>query len=183
MRTFRKNFNKEIKMYLACGNDDLRKPFEYIYFKYGYAYATNGRVLIKNKISEIASLRDEEIELLNGRSIHSSSYKEMLKYDTITITEDGIECEKGSAKITIPFEDTMCEKQIEMMERVLKQRMEEKKEPVKNIWVDTDTIKILNETMYGGKRCKVYFNGECGAMIFEPMGDKRSVGLVMPLVG
>lgn len=183
MRTFRKKFNKEIKMHLACGNDNLHKELEYIYFKYGYAYASNGHVLIKNKISEIASLRDEEIELLNGKSIHSSSYKEMLKYDAITITENGIECEKGSTKITIPFEDTMCEKQIELMERVLKLRMEAKEDPVKNIWVDTDTIKVLNEAMAGGKRCKVSFNGEYKAMIFEPMSDNSSVGLVMPLVG
>ena len=80
-------------MHLACSKDNVfRRETECIFFNNGYTYATDTRILVRNRISEISGLNESEIEALNGKFLHADFYKDMLKYDSIMIAEDGIEC-------------------------------------------------------------------------------------------
>ena len=85
------NFDKKVQMHLACSKNELRKEMQCVYFKDGFAYASDGIILVKNRISEISGLEKHEVEALNGKFLHADLYKDMLKYDNIMIAEDGIE--------------------------------------------------------------------------------------------
>ena len=104
MKKLRINFNKNCKMHLACSDDDLRPVMQYIYFKGGYAYASDAHILIKNKISEITELiTEDQLNILDGKYLHKSSFQKILTYDTIRITETGIECITGYSTIEFKF--------------------------------------------------------------------------------
>lgn len=102
----RVNFNKNLRMDLACSNDDLRPVMQNIYFKDGYAYASNGYILVKNKLEECGDLLEEQIQLLDDKMLHKDHYKSILKYDAIIVSEDGIEARKGLGKAFFYFNDT-----------------------------------------------------------------------------
>ncbi|MFV0587521.1 hypothetical protein [Bacteroides reticulotermitis] len=88
----RHNFNKRIALHLVCSMDQLRVVMQCIYFKDGYAYASNGHVLIKANMSEISSFSDAEISNLDGKFLHGDSFKEIVKCDVVKISGDGFIC-------------------------------------------------------------------------------------------
>lgn len=104
MEEAKNNFDKKVKMHLACSKrNDFHKEMECIYFKDGFAYASDGIILARNRISEISGLEEHEITALDGKFLHADFYKDMLKYDNIMISEDGIECSKGNYKVFFYF--------------------------------------------------------------------------------
>lgn len=60
---------------------------------------------MKNEVSECSSIDEEQIGMLNGKMINSESYKNLLRYDVIVISEDGIEAQKGSQSAFFYFAD------------------------------------------------------------------------------
>lgn len=88
-KKIRHNFNKGIKLHLACANDLIRPVMNCIYFKDGYAIASNGKILIKACLNEICNFSEEEKELLEGKLISAKNFKEIIKHTIIEIEEDG----------------------------------------------------------------------------------------------
>lgn len=90
MKKIRHNFNKGIKLHLACANDFFLRPvMNCIYFKDGYAIASNEMILIKACLNEICNFSEEEKELLEGKLISAKNFKEIIKHTIIEIEEDG----------------------------------------------------------------------------------------------
>lgn len=84
----RHNFNRCLRMDLACSRNDYFRPvFSYIHFKDGYAYASDTHILVKNNLSECSTFTDEEIEKLDGKFIGSKAYKSILSYDMVQVTD------------------------------------------------------------------------------------------------
>jgi len=104
-------------MHLATSNDIYRTNFNFIWFKNGLAYASNAHIIVRQSISEISNFNDEQIALLEGKRIHASSYKQILKYESVQITDVGIRCWINAessilfefSKITSDFTE-MCDK-------------------------------------------------------------------------
>ena len=71
------NFDKKVQMHLACSKNELRKEMQCVYFKDGFAYASDGIILVKNRISEISGLEECEAEALNGKFLHADLYKDI----------------------------------------------------------------------------------------------------------
>ena len=88
------NFLKGAKLHLCCSNDDFRPAMNNIYFDEGHAIASDGHILICADLHDISNLNDEDIEKLNGKLLNAASYKELLKYPTIHITNTAIEATK-----------------------------------------------------------------------------------------
>lgn len=88
-KKIRHNFNKGIKLHLACANNLIRPVTNCIYFKDGYAIASNGMILIKACLNEICNFSEEEKELLEGKLISAKNFKEIIKHTIIEIEEDG----------------------------------------------------------------------------------------------
>lgn len=176
--TTKNNFNKKVQMHLAClkGNDQ-RKDLECVYFNNGFAYATNQEILVKNRIDEISGLEPHEIEALNGKFLHADFYKEMLKYDSIMIAEDGIECTKDDNKAFFYF--SKFEKYPDA-ERVLSNALRKPPVALPEVSFDMKLIQRLNKALYRSDRCTARFKGVGEPIVFDSMeADVSSVGLII----
>lgn len=174
------NFNKKVQMHLACSKDNgFRPETECIFFNNGYAYATDTHILIRNRISEISGLNESEIEALNGKLLHAGFYKDMLKYDSIMIAEDGIECSKGNDKAFFYF--STFEKYPDA-EKVLQDALNKQTVPLPQFSFDMKLIQRLNKALYQSDRCTATFKGVGNPIIFDSMdAEVSSVGLLMTL--
>lgn len=90
----RYNFFAKARVDTFCRKDDYYPVLNNILFDGGKAVATNGCVLIVADVSEISNLKQCDIDKLNGHQINSKMYREILKYDNIKVTDEGIECVK-----------------------------------------------------------------------------------------
>lgn len=174
------NFDKKVQMHLACSKDNVsRRETECIFFNNGYTYATDTRILVRNRISEISGLNESEIEALNGKFLHADFYKDMLKYDSIMIAEDGIECSKGNDKAFFYF--STFEKYPDA-EKVLQDALNKQTVPLPQFSFDMKLIQRLNKALYKSDSCTATFKGVGNPIIFDSMdAEVSSVGLFMPL--
>ena len=103
----RKNFYKTIKLHKVCNEDTFRPAFAYIHFEDGYAYATNGSILVKAKLTDIIDIDDlEMLERLDGKNLHFKQYENLLKYDVITeITDIAISAKTEQYETSFKFND------------------------------------------------------------------------------
>lgn len=96
-------FYKEFKLHKACANDEFHPAMQYICFRNGYAYATDGHIAVRASLDAICALSEEERNKLNCYLIHKKQYEMLLKYSTIEIGEGVITCidSKSNARTTI----------------------------------------------------------------------------------
>lgn len=178
METTRKNFDKNIKMNIICSKDKLHPVYSCIHFISGFAYATDGVMLVKNRISEISTFDDSEIEALNGKSIHMDFYRDMLKYDEVLISDEGVECHKGDNKAFFYFSEF--DKKPDF-EAVINDAMNKQTTPLPQVSFDMRKIKDLNSALGVGNQCIVTFKGVGNAMIVEGIKGENNLGLLMPI--
>ena len=84
------NFNPDFKLHKACTDDDLRPAFSYLYFKNGYAYATNAHIAVRAKIEDISNIDPRDIEALNGKALHYKQFELLLKHDSMEVEGNDI---------------------------------------------------------------------------------------------
>lgn len=174
------NFNKKVQMHLACSKDDGMHPgTECVFFNNGYAYATDTHILVRNRISEISGLDESEIAALDGKFLHADFYKDMLKYDSIMIAEDGIECSKGNDKAFFYF--STFEKYPDA-EKVLQDALNKQTVPLPQFSFDMKLMQRLNKALYQSDSCTATFKGVGNPIVFDSMGaEVSSVGLLTTL--
>ena len=178
----RENFDKSVKMHEACVSDELRPALEHIYFKDGYAYASNAAVLVKNCIEDICFVCANQRQLLNGKLLHKDHYKEILKYNTITISEEGIECvdRKSSRKAFFYFAKEG-EYKYPDAEKVLQNALNAKNTSVSEIGIKGNLIKIINNALFESDMCKFQFKGIGNPIVLQST-TSRSIGIIMPFI-
>ena len=75
------NFHKSFQLHKACADDDLRPVMNHVFFKNGYAYATNAHIAVKAKLEDICNFPPYQIEMLEGYLLHRKHYEMILKAD------------------------------------------------------------------------------------------------------
>lgn len=175
------NFNKKVQMHLACSKDNGFDPeTECIFFNDGYAYATDTHILVRNRISEISGLNEAEIEALNGKFLHAGFYRDMLKYDSIMIAEDGIECSKGNDRAFFYF--SLFEKYPDA-EKALQDALNKQTVPLPQFSFDMKLMQRLNKALYQSDCCTATFKGVGNPIVFASMdAEVSSVGLFATLI-
>lgn len=102
-------YNFATKLHVMCTKDAQRPMLACVHFSLGFAYATNGHAIIRQSL-EFSSVLGE-VQELDGKALHKNSYRDILKYDTATVTPDGVECESADMnKAFFPFHDLKNEK-------------------------------------------------------------------------
>ena len=178
MKTERKNFNKNAQMHLACEKNELKPDYAYVHFKGSFAYAGNGNMLVRNPISEISTFDEQEAAALDGKSIHMDFYKDMLKYDEILISEEGVECHKGGDKTFFYFAET----KMPAFEKVLQDALHSPAVNIGEIGFNIALLQKLSKAMGGRNETKMTFKGAGKPIIIEPCDDaSTSIGLLMPI--
>lgn len=179
MATERKNFNKNVQMHLACEKNELRPAFACVHFKDGFAYASDGLVLARNPIGEISTFDEQEAAALDGKSLHMDFYKDMLKYDEVLISEEGVECHKGGDKAFFYFTET----KMPAFEKVLQDALHSPTANISEIGFNMALFQRLSKAMGGKNETKMTFKGAGKSIIIEPCDDTSStVGLLMPIL-
>ena len=76
---------------------------EYVYFKNGYAYASDAHVLIKQSLGEYCTVINKEA--LDGKCLYKDSFKDVRGFDIAEAKEDGIDCSDhdGGRKAFFPY--------------------------------------------------------------------------------
>jgi hypothetical protein len=69
----------------------MRDSMQHVSFSKGYSWATDGHILIRQSLTNFHGFTPEDAEKLNGKMIHCNIFKEIIKYDFITVNEDHIE--------------------------------------------------------------------------------------------
>jgi len=175
------NFNKNVKMHKACfvEGSDAMSGMSSILFKDGYAYATNGYILVKNSLNECSNLPIADIEALNGKRLSASNYANILKYDTIAVSEDGIQAERGDNSVFFYFDNR--DLKYPDVEKVLQNAIGEYATSVQQIEIDVDLLVKLKSALSCSSGCKLSFRGEFRPVIFSSLVSS-SVGVIMPLI-
>lgn len=174
------NFNKSVKMHLACSNEKHRPAMNYIYFKDGYAYASNGHIAVKNCIEEICSVYDDEqLKFLDGKMLHRNQYKEILKYDVIEISEDGIECIETETKRKSFFYFGDEDLKFPDCEKVIQNALNASAIPTAEIGFNNNFLEIINKSLFDSDRCRYQFKGTDKAVVFQSL-ESKSMGIIMP---
>lgn len=173
------NFNKNVQMYLACTKDDFYSSMQCIYFKDGYAYASDRHILIKNDLIACSNLDPDQIALLDGKLLHADHYKNILKYDTIVISEEGIEAKKDQNRAFFYFTESDKYPNVEM---VLNDALNRSSVSMPQIGFDVKLIHRLSKALCTDNRFKFTFKGEGAPVICENINDcyLNCIGIIMP---
>lgn len=99
----RHNFNKNVRIDRICNDTLFRSAQSLIYFKDGYAYATDAHILVKVRITEISSFQENQLTTLDGKAIHKSVYAKLLPFDGVEITPEGFKARVPEAESFITF--------------------------------------------------------------------------------
>jgi len=170
------NFNKSVKMHEACEKGKTRPVLGFIFFKDGYAYASDASVLVKNNLQECSSLAKGQIEELNGKLLSAKSYAEILKYDTITVSDEGIEAVKGNDKAFFYFNNELVYPDVE---KVIQEALNKQKTAMSTIGLKPDLIIKLQKSLCSTYCCEFAFTGVNSEVIVQS-DEMLSMALLMP---
>lgn len=84
------------KLYEVCSNDELRPVMMGIHFINGFAYASDGHMVVKQSL-EYQTIQG--IEFLNGKSIHKDNYKAIMGFEVAVCNDDGVECADSDGRV------------------------------------------------------------------------------------
>lgn len=184
--TFRRNFSKSFQLDKVCGGSDTyRRIMAYIYFKDGYAFATDAYIGARVPIVElIHDISKEETEFLNRRYIHKNIYKKILSYDLMSIQEDGILCTDIDSKTGVLFKFAVLDNEFPPIWTVLENAMKEPIEAVEKIAFDYKFLSDLCSGLgFGGTQSVLEFRTANRAIIVRSKDrDVLSLGLLMPVM-
>ncbi len=90
-------------LHLAALVDEMRPNMALIKIKNGIATATNGHILVRLDLTKTTLLEPDTIKLLDGKSIHAETWKEIHKADVLVFGETSIDCFKNSIKKTFYY--------------------------------------------------------------------------------
>ena len=183
MNTLRINFDKKLKMHEACANDELRPVMSHIYFENGFAYAADGYILVKNKLEECSTIEPEQISLLNNKLLHRDHYKDILKYDVIEISDEGIEARKGTEKVFFYFASDSTLKYPDA-ERLLQNTLNRQNVDTSRIGFNLGFLDRLRKSLHESDKCEFRFKGDYTSttVILESTSESASIGLIMPVI-
>lgn len=177
-----KNFNKKVQMHLACAKDGLIIQMKCVYFKSGYAYATDGVVLVRNRLDEMSTFEQADIEALDGKHLPAQFYKDILKYDDCLISDEGIECHKGDDKAFFYFMDFKDDVKYPNADKVLEDALNNMTVPLPTIAFDFQNMERLRKALSGIDQCVAMFKGTNKPIVFQSVnGLSGSVGLICPI--
>ena len=104
MKTEKYNFNKLNELHLVASISNLRPCLKCIYFDDFSAIVSDGYAILKMPVNRISNLKIEDIHKLNGRLIKAEDYKQIVKFETISISDDGITATKGEKSDFFKFQ-------------------------------------------------------------------------------
>ncbi len=163
-------YNFTSKLYLACAEDELRPVMECVHFINGYAYASDGHILIKQSLDYHTILNPK---LLDGKSIHKKSFKEIMTFRIAEAKEDRVFCSDGDREAEFMYANCgkppVFEAVIPLGESMTR----------KFFGANTKFIDIAGEILFGSKTgCKFDFKGN-NSVVLTTMDYEYQLAVIM----
>jgi hypothetical protein len=92
----KQNFN--IKIYEACSEDVLRPVMMCVHFIGGFAYASDGCMVVKQSLDYHSVINPE---VLDGKSIHRDNFKNIMQFEIAECTEEGVVCKDNDGRTAV----------------------------------------------------------------------------------
>ena len=168
------NFNKNAKLHEICAIDELRESVEYVYFDEGNAVCSDGYIMAIFKISEISTIGEEQIKLLEGKFIHRTAFKEMLKYDEILVESEFIIAKGKGFDVRLPLKSDI---KYPDYKHVIA-HISSKKGSKERIHINSELLDTLQSCVGGDGSIINMSIGSEGMIVNYP--EKESYALIMP---
>ena len=179
-----KNF--QCRLDIACGNDPFRPAMENIYFKDGYAYATDAHIGVRHSL-ELHGFSEKEIEFMDGKMIHKKLFRQIYSHFHIEAQEDGIMCR--SDEISVKYFYTSPFSKFPNLEYVLKGLLKNNKKELNGFSLSAVLVSRLKDVfLFDGysKSLEFSFRGDSTGILVSPNDDEsyigRQIGVIMPIV-
>jgi hypothetical protein len=173
-------FNFATPLHLVTSNDELRPAMQCVWFLNGNAYASDSHVFVRQSL-DLSTVM--EIENLNGHQLHRSAFKDILKYQSATATDQGVECVgKNGDKAFFPYH--VIEDKMPDFEAVLSDIYNKDCEPVSVIGFSSLNIARVGKAMGAGSSgLRFVFRGPFQGVTLKCNDFEMSqqVGLIMPI--
>ena len=169
-------YNFTTKLRLACIDNELRPIINCVHFIEGFAYASNGHIIIKQSM-EYHSIIDKDH--LNGHSLHRLNYANIMQFEFATANEEGVACQNKDGR-TAFFEYFDPKGEIvPNFERVISQFSAK---GVDFIGISPKQIEILGKAFYNGDQVRIQFAGIDKGMIIDVLGYEDQIAYLMPII-
>jgi hypothetical protein len=147
-----------------------------VHFVDGFAYASNGGMLVKQTLSYHSIIDPEN---LNGTSLHRDNYANIMQFEIARATPDGVHCSNKDGRTAFFEYYDRKGQEIPDFESVLG------KLPVKAvdfIGIRPKDFDLLSKVLYNGEGVRVRFAGIDKAMVCDVIAWEEQVAIVMPLI-
>jgi hypothetical protein len=171
----------------AAKFDDFRPIMQNIHFENGYAYASDGHMVVKAKIEHIRNLTAEMINKLNGKNINWRVFQKLRTLDENSwislITDKGILVETNSYLFSCSINYNFTDDKYPNCENVIDKIFDHE---VNNIGVNIDNLKRLQKAFGSSKKYMVFrYSGDTSIInveSYELFQDDIDIhGYIMPL--
>lgn len=190
-----RNFNPDYKLWTACGDDDFRPVYNYIMFKDGYAYATDGYILVRVPLSDYCNIPEEETALLNGYAIRKDMLRYVLTLGNIWIDKETVTDKEGKEKEEVFITGSKGYNVVRVY--LVKEadaikfpkcdvlfKEESSREPLSLIGINLKFLARLSSAM-GVSRVKLEFTKQTSKAFVLPFYDEERTaasGIIMPIL-
>jgi hypothetical protein len=148
-----------------------------VYFKDGYAYASNVHVLIKQSLDDYCQVVHKE--LLEGKCLHRDSFKNIREFDIVEATEDGVDCSNydNGKKAVFAYSNQVSPN----FEAVLSQIPDA---PVPFIGLNPKNVEIVSKCLIRNRdgAMRLTFQGLDRPIIATVDGFPNQMAIIMPML-
>lgn len=181
---FRRNFDASYDLAGLIDPNSYRPKMEFIHFFDDNAYATNSHILACVPIRELfPSINEEEVAILNNKAVHYKAYKNILKYDIVSICQEGISC--GTPANNVLFRFGFVDGGVFVaMKDILTTRIQSPLVHVNLIALNAKLLSKLAKAIGASEsQVTMSFSGMDQAILIKPKDEcLHSCGIIMPLM-
>lgn len=170
--------NFRLKMHAACGTDELRPIMQHVYFDNGFMIATDAHVLIKAAIQRFSDFDKSEVDMLNGKLLHKSTFKKILSCEQVVVTENGIQ--------DLATKDVYAFAQMDMKFPNYNAVIPGERGPVNRVGINpkvaSKLLTVLNTPEF--INIELNFTQENRAIVIKPIGEENEslTAILMPVL-
>lgn len=167
------------KLYKCCSKDkeDARQWPKAVHFRNGFAYASEGHVLVKSSLDNHSIISPENLE---GKSIHRDNFKEIMKFEFAECVDDGVSCKNTDGQIAFYEYMDLNGEAIPDFDKVIPP-IGEKLSNINQIGVRPKYVEMLASAMFSDEDVYRYrFTGANTAIVVDAVGFPGQIGIIMP---
>ncbi len=169
-------YNFNTKLNLACSTDENRPILGCIHFENGFAYVSNGNLVIKQSLSYHSVLEPEN---LDGKSIHRENFANIMQFETATANEDGIYCRNKDGRSAFFEYFDRKGQEVPDFDKVINQFSAR---GVDFIGINPKSFEIISKALYNGDQVRIRFAGVDKGMLCDVPAWEDQVVYVMPII-